>query len=77
MYGLSLSAAKREIELVGWETLNDVAFLRTVARTAALVERTDNEEDLPTDKLSTLVIDVVMERLKDELHARERKAGVK
>lgn len=76
MYGLSLSAAKREIEVVGWETLHDVAFLRGVAHTKCLVETTDDESKLPKDKLTALVMDVIGEQLVEELEERKRKAGV-
>jgi len=76
MYGLSLSAAMREIKVVGWETLHDVAFLRGVAHAKYLVETTDDESKLPKDKLTAVVADVIGEQMVEELEARKRKAGV-
>lgn len=76
MYGLSLSAAVREIDRVGLETLHDAAFLRGVAHAKHLVEATDDESKLPKDPLIRLVADVIGEQLVEELEARKRKAGV-
>jgi hypothetical protein len=80
MYDLKPSEADREIQLVGFEALQEMAFLRAAADAYREVKKNfddgHDESKLSRDRLTQMVADLHAEREREALQARKRASGV-